>query len=464
MSTSDYSIASSSFAVAVAAASAAVASLSLAVSLSTISRLRRSQSADTDPDFQVLRDAVPPKSIAEFERVALQKMAPISKMYFQYFSDPNTTISRARDFFNSLRLVPRILQGDLTDVDTSITIFGQRLDMPVLVAPSAFHVLACPEGEVATARGAGAAGAGYCYNFMLSSKPYQDVVQEDGTKWLHLYMFKERELVEAAVRSAFQNDGTEQFSAIILTCDHPHQRVQGRMIPYFMNGKFPFSKLDDFFFPNQPFVWNDVTTLGQLLDPVHMQKMAEQGSANPGGTNSYTLDWDEVKWIQNIVNSKTAMEKRNSTKKIPIVAKGILSAEDARMAMEVGVDAIVVSNHGGRQCDFSISAIEVLPVIMSVVKGQIPVFVDSGVRTSADILRALCLGASGVLLGRPPLWALTCEGSSGLERMLTFLKEDLKDDMRSLGVNSISQLGMKHFWPPDQDRIRAIIKSCREKA
>ena len=450
---------SASFAATVAVVSSALAAISLVVSLSALRRPRK-DSTKAEEEFEALRATVLPKTISDFERAAIPKMAPISRMYFEYFSDPKTTINKAREFYNSLRLLPRILQGDMENIDASLTIFGQRLEMPVLIAPSAFHVMACPEGEIATARGAGAAGVGYCYNFMLSSKPYQEVVKESGPKWLHLYMFKERDLVEAAIRATFPDNGKEHFSAIILTCDHPHRRVQGRMVPYFMKGKFPFSDTNDPFFPNQASVGFKNITLGQLTDPLYMEKLTEQGEVNPGGTNSYALDWNDVKWVQETVNGKEALQKRGNKKKIPIVAKGILSAEDAKKAIECGVDAIVVSNHGGRQCDFAVSAIEALPVVTAAVKGRIPVFVDSGVRTSADILRALCLGASGVLLGRPPLWALTCEGSTGLQRMLTFLVEDLKDDMRSLGVTSISQLGTHHFWPPDQERIRQIVDSC----
>jgi 4-hydroxymandelate oxidase len=121
--------------------------------------------------------------------------------------------------------LPKILQGDLSNIDTTLEIFGQTLDLPVLVAPTAFHSLACPEGEVATARGAGKAGAGYCFNWMLSSKLYSEVLKEEGVKWLHLYMFEERGLVEASIERALDAGG---FSAIILSCDHPHQRVQVR--------------------------------------------------------------------------------------------------------------------------------------------------------------------------------------------------------------------------------------------
>jgi 4-hydroxymandelate oxidase len=446
---------------AMAAGSTAVAMASLALSYSIYLRLVGDKEAEkNEKGYKALKDSIPPKTVAEFEAMAMKKLAPLSKMYFQYFSDPNSTTSASRAFFLSLRLLPRILQGDVETVDTSLTIFGQRLELPVLIAPSAFHVLACPEGEVATARGAGAAGAGYCYNFMLASKPYQDVLKEDGVKWLHLYMFEERDLVEASIEAALASG--DHFSAIILTCDHPHQRVQGRMIPYFMRGMFPYSSLDEPFFPNQAAVGFDTTTLQQLLDPEYMGKMIAEGK-NPGGTNSFKLDWEDVRWIQEVVNGKEAMSKRKNGTKIPIVAKGILSAADARKALEVGVDAIVVSNHGGRQCDFAVPAIEALPVVTAEVRGRVPVFVDSGVRTSSDIVRALCLGATGVLLGRPALWALSCEGSDGLERMLTFLKEDLKDDLRSLGVTSISQLDKDFLWPPDRERIQHLVELCSLK-
>ncbi len=217
-----------------------------------------------------------------------------------------------------------------------------------------------------------------------------------------------------------------------------------------MRGTFPYSDLDDPFFPNQAAVGYDKVTLRQLTDPEAMKAIG----GSPGGTNSFTLSWDDVKWIQTVVS-------RNN-KKMPIVAKGILSAEDARKAMEVGVDAIVVSNHGGRQCDVAVSAIEALPVVAAAVQGKIPVFVDSGVRTSGDIVRAICLGATGVLLGRPPLWALACDGSEGLQRMFEILKADLKDDMRSLGVTSLSQLGLDLLWPPDRERIQNIVRLCQE--
>lgn len=433
-----------------------------------------SSSYDDGDEYMKLKLKMPPKSILDFEKMATQKsLAPLSKMYFQFFADEGVTAKACRSFYNSIRLLPQILQGDLETVDTSLSIFGTTLDMPVLVAPSAFHVLACPDGEIATAKACQAGGAGYCYNFMLSSKLYTDVLEAStaGVKWLHLYMFEEKDLVEKSIKAAMST--TDAFSAIILTCDHPHTRVQGRMIPYFTHetAVFPYSNMDDPFFPNQAAVGFDDISLRQLTSFGNKMKTKKVKAdeeiaavANPGGTNSSKLSWDDVKWIQSLVNGPDRIiNTKMDNKKIPIVAKGILSAADARKAIEVGVDAIVVSNHGGRQTDIAVSAIEALPAVVAAVNGAIPVFVDSGVRTSGDIVRALCLGATGVLLGRPPLWALACDGETGLQRMLETLKKDLQDDMRSLGVKNLSDLSLDKLWPPDQDRIRAIVESCGEK-
>jgi 4-hydroxymandelate oxidase len=405
---------------------------------------RKHPNEENERQYQILLSKIPPKSILEFEAAAMQQLGPLARVYFQYFSEqPSMELQGGRQFLQSLRLSPTILTGDVRTIDSSLTIFGQRLELPVWIAPSAFHVLACPEGEIATAQAAGAAGAGYCYNWMLSSKHYKEVLPHKGVKWLHLYMFEERDLVQACIQAALQ---TKQFSAIILTCDHPHTRVQNRMMPYFTTADMPHADPDDPFFPNQAAVGFDKTTLRQLLD------RDTQLEGNPGGTNSSQLSWEDVKWIRASVPSQ-----------IPIVAKGILTADDALRAIDAGVDAIVVSNHGGRQCDIAVPAMEALPVIADAVQDRVPILVDSGIRSSGDIVKALCLGASGVMLGRPPLWALACGGAPALQRMLETLKQDLQDDLRSLGVTSIQELGLRHLWAPDQKRIELIVQACKQK-
>ena len=185
----------------------------------------KDEAEENEKNYQLLLNKVPPKTIAEFEAAALPKMSPLARVYYHFYCHPAATTNATRTFLDSLRLVPSILRGDMRQVDTSLTLFGKRMEMPVLIAPSAFHVLACPEGEVATAQGAAAAGAGYCYNWMLSSKSYEEVLPQSygGVKWLHIYMFEEKDLVEASIQAALK---TKAFSAVVLTCDHPHLRVQ----------------------------------------------------------------------------------------------------------------------------------------------------------------------------------------------------------------------------------------------
>jgi len=142
---------------------------------------------------------------------------------------------------------------------------------------------------------------------------------------------------------------------------------------------------------------------------------------------------EAVKWVKSLTS-------------LPVVVKGVLAAEDAASAVEAGADAIIVSNHGGRQFDGAPTAVEALPDVAAAVAGRVPILLDTGVRTATDILRARCLGASAVLLGRPPLWALACGGAAGLQRMLEHLRADLKADMQSLGVRSLDELGPHIVW------------------
>jgi 4-hydroxymandelate oxidase len=290
---------------------------------------------------------------------------------------------------------------------------------------------------------------------MMSSKSYLDVLQAaasvsesdtsaespgtGGGMWLHLYMFEERDMVQESIRLA---EATGAFSAIVLTCDHPHLRVQKRMVPNFAE-KLPKETTDmdnndmgDYFLPNQAAAGGTKATVRQVT--------AGEGDVSSTGTNNPRLSWKSVKWIVSLT-------------KLPVVVKGVLSPEDAVEAMRAGAAAIVVSNHGGRQFDGAPPAMEVLPAIAAKINSRIPILVDSGIRTSTDVVKALCLGASGVMLGRPALWALSCGGEDSLVRMLDHLQGDIADDMRSLGAGSIEDLDMSFLYAPDRVRIEKDI-------
>ena len=408
---------------------------------------KKKQKQDDGDDEDVIQ--FPIQTVRKFELEAKTKLPALSKLYYGYPYNTGQTERSCRQAFQSLRIVPRVLRGDVRDVDTTVQVFDQTCSLPVFIAPTAFHTMATPDGEIATARGAGRAGAGYCYNWMYSNRRYDRVCDEPGVKWLQMYMFQERELVAKSIELA---ESTGSFSAVIVTIDHPHLRVQETLSPYFAEDRYPdWFDLDRSHFPNQDAVTGEVVTTRKFMT------MDYATTRPPGGTNDSTLSWDDLKWIKSLT-------------KLPVVAKGILSPHDAKIAVEAGVDGIVVSNHGGRQTDIAPPAIEALPAIVAAVRsscsrrggGEIPVFVDSGVRTSGDIIRAICLGAKGVLLGRPPLWALACGGADALQEMLDALKNDLECDMRSLGLTSLDQLDLACLWPSDRERIERTVQSCGE--
>lgn len=414
----------------------------------------------------------PPRTMLEFEKEATNGgMSDLARVYVNHYDGQGNTLQAAREYFNKLRLLPRILTGDLTHVDTELNLFGggnsssssknkmETLSLPVIIAPTAFHNLVAGDemGEIATARGAGRAGAAYTFNWMLSSKEYTQVIAEPGVKWLQMYLFEERDMVQRSVELALES---RAFSAILLTCDHPHQRVQHCMVPQFRKlwPSVPAPGSDRykaFMFPNQVLAGGSPVTIGQLVGD---GDDGDDGNKVVGttGTNSYKLSWKDVEWVQSIVTNYCAANTSaagSPMQPLPIVIKGVLSPLDAERAIQAGASAIVVSNHGGRQFDGAPPAIEMLPAVVATVKGRIPVLLDSGIRTSTDIVKALCLGAAGVLLGRPALWALSCGGAEALQRMLDQLRSDIANDMRSLGFSSIQDLNMSCIHPPDRERI-----------
>jgi isopentenyl diphosphate isomerase/L-lactate dehydrogenase-like FMN-dependent dehydrogenase len=426
---------------------------------------------DDDKDESSPSSGQPPLSILEFEQEAKLRASPLAKLYVNYYDGQGLTGTASRQFLQSIRLMPRILQGDLSEIDTELSLFDYddesetycgnlnpstpctTLKLPVIIAPTAFHNLTCEDGEIATARACARSGAGYSYNWMLSSKSYLDVLKASASvsksdpsvdssgngMWLHLYMYEEREMVQESIRLA---EATSAFSAIVLTCDHPHLRVHNRMVPCFADmlpketADSDNNSMDDHFFPNQAAAGGSKATVRHVT--------AGEGDMSSAGSNNPRLSWKSVKWIVSLT-------------KLPVVVKGVLSPEDAVEAMRAGAAAIVVSNHGGRQFDGAPPAMEVLPAIVAKINSRIPILVDSGIRTSTDIVKALCLGAAGVMLGRPALWALSCGGEDSLCRMLDQLRDDIADDMRSLGAGSIEDLDMSFLYAPDRARIERDI-------
>jgi isopentenyl diphosphate isomerase/L-lactate dehydrogenase-like FMN-dependent dehydrogenase len=324
--------------------------------------------------------------------------------------DHEWTMKRNREGFERITIHPRMLVNT-TKLDLSITLFGQKLGMPILVAPTAGHQLAHPDGEIATAKAAAATNTILCLS-SVASLPFEKVAQAtEAVKWWQLYPREDDEATELRVKSAV----AAGYKAVILTVDAPYNSHRERLLRNREEGQVP----------------------GQGAAAASSAPRRRRGSAPEAG-HPYRLQpalvstWD---W--------TYVKKLKDWAQVPVLVKGILTAEDAGLAREHGADGIVISNHGGRYLDYAPSTIEVLPEIVKEVGGRMPVLIDSGFRRGTDILKALALGANAVLVGRPPLWGLGAFGQPGVEKVLQLLETELALAMGLAGQTTIAGLNSK---------------------
>ncbi|WIM94441.1 alpha-hydroxy acid oxidase [Actinoplanes oblitus] len=344
-----------------------------------------------------------PVNIGDFERAAAAILPTEVWDFVAGGSGAETTVAANRDALDSVFLLPRVLR-DVSACTTRATLLGRPADLPVATAPVAYQQLLHPDGEMATARAAAAAGVPFVAS-TLSSVPIERIVEAGGRVWFQLYWLRDDDATLGLVRRA-EKTGCE---AIVLTVDVPWM---GRRLRDIRNR---------FALPAHIRAANITTT-----STAHARD--HQGSAVAAHTSqefSPALTWSVIDRI------------RQQTR-LPVVLKGLLAPEDAIQAVEYGVDAIVVSNHGGRQLDGAVTSIAALPGIADVVGGSCEVLLDSGIRTGTDVLRALALGASGVLIGRPLMWGLAVGGERGAARVLELLATELRDAMGLAGCEDVA--------------------------
>jgi isopentenyl diphosphate isomerase/L-lactate dehydrogenase-like FMN-dependent dehydrogenase len=278
--------------------------------------------------------------------------------------------------------------------------------MPVLVAPTAIQRLAHPEGEPGMARAAAAAGTLMCLSTLATATPAEVSAAAPGApRWFQLYVFRDRGVTRAFVEEAVAHG----YGAIVLTVDAPRLGRRERDV------RTGFRVPEDIVVPSMAALgtWAGATPL-ELL-----------------GAIDASLAWRDL-------------DELRSLSPLPLVLKGIQTAEDASLAVEHGVDAIVVSNHGGRQLDAVAPTAELLPEIVEAVAGRLEVYVDGGIRRGSDAVKALALGARAVLVGRPPLWGLACDGEAGARRVLELLREEVELALALCGCTSPEDVTQAH--------------------
>jgi len=361
--------------------------------------------------------------VSDYEVVAKEKLP---KMVFDYYAsgaEDQWTLQENRRAFERIRFRPRILI-DVSKVDLRTTVLGFKLSMPIMIAPTAMQKMAHPEGELATARAASAAGTIMTLSSWATSSVEEVASTGPGIRFFQLYVYKNRHVVAQLVRRA-EKAG---FTAIALTVDTPRL---GRRESDIRN-RFtlpPYLTLKNF----------------EGLDLGKMEKSEDSGLASyVAGQIDRSLSWKDVKWLQTIT-------------KLPILVKGVMTAEDTKLAIQAGIAGIIVSNHGARQLDYVPATISALEEVVRAAQGRVPVFLDGGVRRGTDVFKALALGASGIFIGRPVVFSLAAEGEAGVRKVLQMLRDEFELTMALSGCVSVKEIN-RGYIQTEADMIRSVSR------
>jgi 4-hydroxymandelate oxidase len=360
------------------------------------------------------------RCVADLERAAAAALPAEIWDFVAGGSGGELTLAANRAALDRIYLVPRMLR-DVSRCTTDTVLLGRPTRAPMAIAPIAYQRLVHPDGELAAARAARDAGVPFVAS-TLSSVCIEDIAAVGGAVWFQLYWLRDTARAMDLVRRA-EDAGCQ---AIVLTVDVPWM---GRRLRDVRNG----------------FALPDEVRAANLGDRSTAHRRVSAASAVAVHTSeafSSAVTWTSVEMLR----ARTGL---------PLVLKGILAPQDARRAVGCGVDAVVVSNHGGRQLDGALPSIDALPDVVSAVDGGAEVLMDSGIRSGTDILKALALGASGVLIGRPLMWGLALGGEAGARRVLALLAEELRDALGLAGCDSVAAAPSVSGPRPDQPTAAA---------
>ncbi|XP_027722522.1 hydroxyacid oxidase 2 isoform X1 [Vombatus ursinus] len=338
--------------------------------------------------------------LADFQAFAKDNLPKSTWEFIEGGADECITRDENISAYKKIRLRPRFLR-DMSVVDTKTTIQGSEISFPVCIAPTGFHCLCWPDGEQSTAKAAEAMNICYVTS-TYSSCFYDDIVAgaPNGLRWIQLYVQRDRKITKKLI----QKVESLGYKALVLTVDTPAlgNRLQDN------RNRFSFPA---------------------LLSTKNIHVPIEENSESLLSVSSIdsSTSWKDIAWLKSITQ-------------MPIILKGILTREDAELAISHNVQGILVSNHGGRQLDTVPATIDALTEVVNAVQGRIEVYLDGGIRTGTDVLKALALGARCVFLGRPILWGLTYKGEEGVRQVLNLLKKEFYRSMVFTGCRSISEI------------------------
>lgn len=342
-------------------------------------------------------------NVKEFQELAKQALP---KMYYDFYAggaEDEHTLKENEKAFSRIMIRPRILV-DVRHIDMSTSILGYNISAPIMIAPTAMHKLAHPHGELATARAAAACGTIMVLSFTATCSIEEVASSCDAVRFFQLYVFKRRDVAAELVQRAARNG----YKAIVLTVDTPRlgrreADIKNKMIsPQIKN--------------LEGLVSTEIVPIeGSGVEALALRAFDQ------------SLNWKDIDWLRTVT-------------KLPILLKGVLTREDATKAVEVGIDGIIVSNHGGRQLDYAPATISALEEVVIAVGGRVPVLFDGGIRRGSDVFKALALGAQAVLVGRPVIFGLAAKGEAGVRQVLNMLKAGLENTMALAGCPTLKDI------------------------
>jgi 4-hydroxymandelate oxidase len=359
-------------------------------------------------------------NLDDFEVAARRLLSPMAYNYIAGAAADEYTMRRNREAFASIRLHPRVLV-DTSHIDTQINLLNQKLPFPILLAPAAYHKLAHPEGENATARGAGMAQATLIVSSYASTAIEEIAKNATQPLWFQIYAHPD----QGVTRELISRGQAAGCRAFCLTVDSPVFGARNR------------EARDRFCLP--PGIYAEHF---RSLDPKSAKAGHVLSEGIYGTMTDSSMTWKTIDWLRSLTS-------------VPILLKGVLSPQDASLAGERGIAGIIVSNHGGRNLDTAPATIEALPRIVQAVGGRMVVLLDGGIRRGTDVLKALALGAQAVLIGRPYLWGLAVGGAAGVAEVLRILRDEFCAAMALCGVPRIDCINGEVLWRDEPSNFSA---------
>jgi isopentenyl diphosphate isomerase/L-lactate dehydrogenase-like FMN-dependent dehydrogenase len=372
-------------------------------------------------------------NVQDYQNLARSQLNRSTYEHFANGSDDQITLAENQAYYAKIKLLPRVFV-DVSHIDTKISLLNgsQAINFPVMIAPISSQNLLNPDGEKATARAAASLGTIMCTSTLSATRLEQIVSQPDVSNalWYQLYILRDRQFTKQLI----QKVESAGYKALVVTVDAP---LPGNRESEHRNKS------------NLP----EGVTLGNLLQDLKNLEFEKDNDMQIDAS----LTWDDLDWLHSIT-------------KLPILVKGILTPYDALLALKKGCSGIIISNHGARQIDTAISTIEALPAIVKALRMAtntqdlpIDVYVDGGIRRGTDVLKALCLGAKAVFVGRPIAWGLAANGEQGVKDVLSILKKEFELACMLCGITSITDCNESFVLLPGQLLLDRVTQELRSK-